>query len=85
MLSVILIVTSLFLINVISYDDDDLVLLGSRVLLSIIIVLSSINCLVGDFTVNYIMNKYEQGKIKKEYTIVEQDTTYKLNHFYEKN
>mgnify|MGYP007039985442 CR=1 FL=1 len=52
MLSVILIVTSLFLINVISYDDDDLVLLGSRVLLSIIIVLSSINCLVGDFTIN---------------------------------
>lgn len=72
MLSVILIVTSLFLINVISYDDDNLVLLGSRVLLSIIIVLLSINCLVGDFTVNYIMNKYEQGKIKKEYTIVEQ-------------
>lgn len=65
MLSVILIVTSLFLINVISYDDDNLVLLGSRVLLSIIIVLLSINCLVGDFTVNYIMNKYEQGKIKK--------------------
>lgn len=65
MLSVILIVTSLFLINVISYDDDNLVLLGSRVLLSIIIVLLSINCLVGDFTVNYIMNKYEQGKNKK--------------------
>lgn len=65
MLSVILIVTSLILINVISYDDDDLILLGSRVLLSIIIFLSSINCLVGNFTVDYIMNKYEQGKIKK--------------------
>lgn len=81
MLSVILIVTSLFLINVISYDDDNLVLLGSRVLLSIIIVLLSINCLVEDFTVNYIMNKYEQGKIKKEYTIVEQDTTYKWIYY----
>ena len=81
MLSVILIVTSLFLINVISYDDDNLVLLGSRVLLSIIIVLLSINCLVGDFTVNYKMNKYEQGKIKKEYTIVEQDTTYKWIYY----
>lgn len=81
MLSVILIVTSLFLINVISYDDDNLVLLGSRVLLSIIIVLLSINCLVGDFTVNYIMNKYKQGKIKKEYTIVEQDTTYKWIYY----
>lgn len=33
MLSVILIVTSLFLINVISYDDDNLVLLGSMDLL----------------------------------------------------
>ena len=81
MLSVILIVTSLFLINVISYDDDNLVLLGSRVLLSIIIVLLSINCLVGFFFVNYIMNKYEQGKIKKEYTIVEQDTTYKWIYY----
>lgn len=81
MLSVILIVTSLFLINVISYDDDDLILLGSRVLLSIIISLLSINCLVGNFTVDYIMNKYEQGKIKKEYTIVEQDTTYKWIYY----
>lgn len=81
MLSVILIVTSLFLINIISYDDDDLVLLGSRVLLSIIIFLLSINCLVGDSTVDYIMNKYEEGKIKKEYTIVEQDTTYKWIYY----
>jgi hypothetical protein len=27
------------------------------------------------------MNKYEQGKIKKEYTIVEQDTTYKWIYY----
>ena len=30
-----------------------------------------------NFMVNKIMRKYEQGKIKKEYTIVESDTTYR--------
>jgi hypothetical protein len=32
---------------------------------------------LSNFMINKIMQEYERGKIKKEYTIIESDTTYK--------
>lgn len=81
MLPIILIAASIFIINIINFNDDDIIQSASTILLSIIVVLLSITCVVGDSTVSLIMNKYEEGKIKKEYTIVEQDTTYKWVYY----
>lgn len=48
-----------------NFNDDDSIQSVLTILLSIIVVLLSIVCVVGDSTVNFIMNKYEKGKIKK--------------------
>lgn len=81
MLPIILIVASIFIINIINFNDDDVIQSALTILLSITVILLSIICVVGDSTVDFIMNKYEKGKIKKEYTIVEQDTTYKWVYY----
>jgi hypothetical protein len=65
MLPIILIAASIFIINIINFNDDDIIQSASTILLSIIVVLLSITCVVGDSTVSLIMNKYEEGKIKK--------------------
>ena len=81
MLPIILIAASIFIINIINFNDDNIIQSASTILLSILVVLLSIICVVGDSTVSLIMNKYEEGKIKKEYTIVERDTTYKWVYY----
>lgn len=65
MLPIILIAASIFIINIINFNDDNIIQSASTILLSIIVVLLSITCVVGDSTVSLIMNKYEEGKIKK--------------------
>lgn len=81
MLSAILIAASIFIINIINFNNDNILQSVLTILLSIMVVFLSIVCVVGDSTVNFIMNKYEEGKIKKEYTIIERDTTYKWVYY----
>lgn len=54
-------------------EVEDLVVLITEIL-GVLFICSFFS---SNFMVNKIMQKYERGEIKKEYTIVESDTTYR--------
>ena len=54
-------------------EVEDLVVLITEIL-GVVFICSFFS---SNFMINKIMQEYERGKIKKEYTIIESDTTYK--------
>lgn len=54
-------------------EVEDLVVLITEIL-GVVFICSFFS---SNFMINKIMQEYERGKIKKEYTIIEPDTTYK--------
>lgn len=71
----IILISIAFWTIVISSDGDlkDLI----TILLIVLGVGLILNCANSNYLVNRVMKQYEQGNVKKEYTIIESDTTYK--------
>lgn len=71
----IILISIAFWIIVIDSDGDlkDLITVLFMVLGTGLIL----TCINSNYSVNRVMKQYEQGNIKKEYTIIESDTTYK--------
>lgn len=64
---------------IIASDNDDIPFLMRLIIIimsciGIVLIFYSIG---SNFICNEVMRQYEEGKVVKEYTIIDQDTTYK--------